>query len=99
MNRQNTTGPSLPICCNRKSNPVLFSGCDTFRAAAIEQIKLWGERPPKFRSSLVNTAADPAAVAHDAVGQLNPAMLHYLHESADGASNIIDQDCNRIAGD
>ena len=44
---------------------VLFGACDTFRAAAIEQLEVWGERlgveTIKHRHD-----ADPAAVAFDA---------------------------------
>ncbi|HTG45330.1 MAG TPA: signal recognition particle-docking protein FtsY [Verrucomicrobiae bacterium] len=44
----------------------LLAACDTFRAAAIEQLKLWGQRlsVPVIASAY---GADPAAVAHDAV--------------------------------
>ena len=46
-------------------NKVLFGACDTFRAAAIEQLEVWGGRlgieTIKHRHD-----ADPAAVAYDA---------------------------------
>lgn len=45
---------------------VLLAACDTFRAAAIEQLELWGERAgvPVVHQKM---GADPAAVAFDAV--------------------------------
>lgn len=45
---------------------VMLAACDTFRAAAVEQLKLWGERSG---ASVVASkqGADPAAVAFDAV--------------------------------
>jgi len=48
---------------NRK---VLLGACDTFRAGAVEQLKLWGERT---ESPVISSfqGADPAAVAFDAV--------------------------------
>ena len=44
----------------------MLAACDTFRAAAVEQLKLWGERSG---ASVVASkqGADPAAVAFDAV--------------------------------
>jgi len=44
----------------------MLAACDTFRAAAIDQLKLWGER---LKIPVVASAhgADAAAVAHDAV--------------------------------
>ncbi len=45
---------------------VMLAACDTFRAAAVEQLKLWGE---KVGASVIaaNPGSDPAAVAFDAV--------------------------------
>ena len=50
----------------REGESVLLAACDTFRAAAIEQLELWGERAdvPVVRQTM---GADPAAVAFDAV--------------------------------
>ncbi len=51
---------------SRKGKKVLLAACDTFRAAAIEQLELWGERAdvPVVRQGM---GSDPAAVAFDAV--------------------------------
>jgi fused signal recognition particle receptor len=45
---------------------VMLAACDTFRAAAIEQLELWGERTgvPVIKQKM---GSDPAAVAFDAV--------------------------------
>ena len=44
------------------SNKVLFSACDTFRAAAIEQLELWAD---KIKVEIVKSepGSDPASVA------------------------------------
>ncbi len=45
---------------------VMLAACDTFRAAAVEQLKLWGERTDVQVVSAFK-GADPSAVAFDAV--------------------------------
>jgi len=45
---------------------VMLAACDTFRAAAVEQLKLWGERSGA-QVIASKQGADPAAVAFDAV--------------------------------
>ncbi len=45
---------------------VMLAACDTFRAAAAEQLKLWGERSGALVISS-KQGADPASVAFDAV--------------------------------
>ena len=49
----------------REKKSVVLAACDTFRAAACEQLATWGERVgvPVIRQA---TGADPAAVAFDA---------------------------------
>ena len=56
---------------------VLFAAGDTFRAAAIEQLKLWGQRlsVPVIASAY---GADPAAVAHDGVSAALARGYDYL---------------------
>ncbi|MBD3387014.1 signal recognition particle-docking protein FtsY [candidate division KSB1 bacterium] len=50
----------------QKNYNVLLAAADTFRAAATEQLSIWGER---VRSDIIKTSpgGDPAAVAFDAV--------------------------------
>ena len=45
---------------------VMLAAGDTFRAAAVEQLKVWGERV-KVPVIAQHTGADAAAVAHDAI--------------------------------
>jgi fused signal recognition particle receptor len=61
-----TTCAKLAHWAGQNGHRPLLAACDTFRAAAIEQLKLWGQRlnVPVIASSY---GADPAAVAHDAV--------------------------------
>ncbi|CDS97374.1 MULTISPECIES: signal recognition particle-docking protein FtsY [Sphingobacterium] len=47
-------------------NKVVLGAADTFRAAAVEQIKLWGERVG-VRVVAQAMGSDPASVAYDAV--------------------------------
>ena len=48
------------------SNEVLFSACDTFRAAAIDQLEKWSE---KVNAKIIKSApgSDPASVAYKAM--------------------------------
>ncbi len=48
------------------NNEVLFSACDTFRAAAIDQLEKWAE---KVGATMIksNTGSDPASVAYKAL--------------------------------
>ena len=50
----------------RDGKRVMLAAGDTFRAAAIEQLKIWGERI-KVPVIAQHTGADAAAVAHDAM--------------------------------
>lgn len=55
----------------------LLVACDTFRAAAIEQLKLWGQR---LGIDVIAGAygADPAAIAHDAVIAAQARGIDYV---------------------
>ena len=48
------------------NNEVLFSACDTFRAAAIDQLEKWAE---KINATIIksNPGSDPASVAYKAL--------------------------------
>jgi fused signal recognition particle receptor len=61
-----TTSAKLAHWAQLQGKNPMLAACDTFRAAAIEQIKLWGHRlaVPVIAGAY---GADPAAVAHDAV--------------------------------
>jgi fused signal recognition particle receptor len=63
-----TTIGKLAAQFKRKNKKVLLGAADTFRAAAVDQIKLWGERVGvPVVSHGMNT--DPASVAFDAAKQ------------------------------
>ncbi len=68
VNGTGKTTTSAKLAHNFKQNGegVVLAACDTFRAAAIEQLKLWGER---LDVEVIAGAygADAAAVAHDGI--------------------------------
>ncbi|HWH69839.1 MAG TPA: signal recognition particle-docking protein FtsY [Candidatus Sulfotelmatobacter sp.] len=72
-----TTAAKLAHLIQSNGQSVLLAACDTFRAAAIEQIKHWGQR---LKVEVVAGAygADAAAVAHDAVAAAQARNIHYL---------------------
>jgi fused signal recognition particle receptor len=51
--------------CQEEGKKVLVAACDTFRAAAVEQLTVWSQR---LGCEIVKNqqGSDPAAVAHDA---------------------------------
>ena len=46
---------------------MIIAAADTFRAAAVEQIKVWGERTGTTVISQGSDGSDPAAVVYDSV--------------------------------
>jgi fused signal recognition particle receptor len=72
-----TTAAKLAHHVQGQGERALLAACDTFRAAAIEQLKLWGQR---LKVEVVAGAygADPAAVAHDAVVAAQARAAKYL---------------------
>ena len=61
-----TTAAKLAHLIQSRGQTALLAACDTFRAAAIEQLKLWGTRL-KIDVIASGYGADAASVAHDAV--------------------------------
>ena len=61
-----TTAGKLAAQFKREGKKVLLAAADTFRAAAIEQLKAWGERTD-VRVIAQNQDSDPAAVVYDAI--------------------------------
>ena len=61
-----TTAAKLAAHFQQSGHSVLLGACDTFRAAAIEQLQSWGER---LGIGVITQThgADAAAVAHDAL--------------------------------
>ena len=72
-----TTCAKLAHYVQSRGGTALLAACDTFRAAAIEQLKLWGQRldVPVIAGAY---QADPAAVAHDALVAAQARGAEYL---------------------
>ena len=56
----------LAALWQKEGKKVMLAACDTFRAAAVEQLKLWGDRTGTHVVSALH-GADPSSVAFDAV--------------------------------
>ena len=72
-----TTSAKLAHLVQSQKKSALLAACDTFRAAAIEQLKLWGAR---LKVDVIAGAygADAASVAHDAVTAAQARQADYL---------------------
>ena len=60
-----TSIAKLAYRCKEEGKRVMVAACDTFRAAAVEQLTIWSER---LGCEIVKSrqGSDPASVAHDA---------------------------------
>jgi len=63
-----TTLGKLANLAVRSGYSCLIAAADTFRAAAVEQVRVWGERSGVAVVSNPSANADPAAVVYDAIG-------------------------------
>ena len=72
-----TTSAKLAHFARSQNKTAVLAACDTFRAAAIEQLKLWGQ---KLKIEVIAGAygADPASVAHDAVTAAQSRKANFL---------------------
>jgi fused signal recognition particle receptor len=72
-----TTAAKLAQWVQARGETALLAACDTFRAAAIEQLKHWGQR---LKVPVIAGAygADAASVAHDAVAAAQARQADYL---------------------
>jgi fused signal recognition particle receptor len=72
-----TTSAKLAHLIQSQNKTSVLAACDTFRAAAIEQLKLWGQR---LKVEVVAGAygADAASVAHDAITAARARKADYL---------------------
>jgi len=72
-----TTAAKLAHWARSNGDKACLAACDTFRAAAIDQLKLWGER---LDVPVISGAygADPASVAHDGVVAAQARNAQYL---------------------
>src|SRR5271168_1224283 len=72
-----TTIGKLTSHLKAEGHSVLLCAADTFRAAAIEQLEIWGQRTDT-RVVRQNTGADPAAVMFDALQSAKAAKIDYV---------------------
>jgi len=72
-----TTAAKLAHRVQASGDVAMLAACDTFRAAAVEQLKEWGGRleVPVISG---NYGADPAAVGHDALSAAQARKADYL---------------------
>ena len=63
-----TTLGKLANLATRSGYSCLIAAADTFRAAAVEQVRVWGDRSGVAVVSNPSANADPAAVVFDAIG-------------------------------
>ncbi len=72
-----TTAAKLARLVQVRGQTAVLAACDTFRAAAVEQLKLWGQRldVPVIAGA---SGADPASVAHDAIAAALARHADYL---------------------
>ena len=63
-----TTLGKLANLAVRSGYSCLIAAADTFRAAAVQQVQVWGERSGVPVVSNPSSNADPAAVVYDAIG-------------------------------
>lgn len=72
-----TTSAKLAHRVQTEGGTAVLAACDTFRAAALEQIKEWGDRL-KVPVVAGSYGADPAAVGHDAITAAQSRGADYL---------------------
>lgn len=82
-----TTVAKLADWFGRQGRSVMLAACDTFRAAAIEQLEVWGQR---LEIPVVSQArgTDPAAVAHDALASAKARGIDTLIIDSAGRQHV-----------
>ncbi len=72
-----TSIAKLSNLLQKQGNKVIVAACDTFRAAAVEQLTIWSQR---LGCEIIKAShnADPASVAHDAVSAAIARKADYL---------------------
>jgi len=73
-----TTIGKLAFLSARSNYKTLIAAADTFRAAAVEQLKVWGERSNVDVISNQSKNADPAAVVFDAINSAKKRNIDLL---------------------
>ncbi|MFY9985965.1 MAG: signal recognition particle-docking protein FtsY [Chthoniobacterales bacterium] len=72
-----TSTAKLAHVLRRERHSVMLAAADTFRAAAIEQLKIWGERVG-VEVVAGEYQADPAALCYDAYSAANKRNIEFL---------------------
>lgn len=72
-----TTIGKLAAHLKGEGHSVLLCAADTFRAAAIEQLEVWGERTG-IQVIRQNTGSDPSAVMFDALSAAKARQIDYV---------------------
>jgi fused signal recognition particle receptor len=72
-----TSSAKLAALLKSREHSVLLCAADTFRAAAVEQLKAWGDR---LGVEVVSSeyGADPAALCHDALAKAKRLKSDFL---------------------
>jgi len=73
-----TTLGKLAYLSSRSNYKTLIAAADTFRAAAVEQLKIWGDRSNVDVISNQSKNADPAAVVFDAINSAKKRNVELL---------------------
>jgi len=73
-----TTLGKLAYLSSRSNYKTLIAAADTFRAAAVDQLKVWGERSNVDVISNQSKNADPAAVVFDAINSAKKRNVDLL---------------------
>jgi len=73
-----TTLGKLAYLSARSNYKTLIAAADTFRAAAVEQLKVWGDRSNVDVISNQSKNADPAAVVFDAINSAKKRNVDLL---------------------
>jgi len=73
-----TTLGKLAYLSSKSNYKTLIAAADTFRAAAVEQLKVWGDRSNVDVISNQSKNADPAAVVFDAINSAKKRNIDLL---------------------
>ncbi len=73
-----TTLGKLAYLSSKSNYKTLIAAADTFRAAAVEQLKVWGDRSNVDVISNQSKNADPAAVVFDAINSAKKRNVELL---------------------
>jgi fused signal recognition particle receptor len=82
-----TTVAKLAEWFGRQGRSVMLAACDTFRAAAIDQLKIWGQRL-EIPVVAQERGTDAAAVAHDALASARAKRIDTLIIDSAGRQHI-----------